>query len=77
MVNAKKVVPAGNNLEISGLTGDDQGNRTTIEKDAPKRNRPLLNIIRHSLGADEDGVKRQPPQPEPLASTVSARRSAI
>ena len=29
-----------------------------IRSVAHKRNRPLLNLVRHSLGADEDGVKK-------------------
>ena len=46
-MSARKV--AGDNVKLAGAED--------IEKDAPKRNRPLLNIVRHSLGADEDGAK--------------------
>ncbi len=40
---------AGDNVKLAGVTD--------VEKDSLKRNRPLLNIVRHSLGADSDGVK--------------------
>ena len=76
MLNAKKVVPAGNNLEISGLAGDDQGNSDNDKVVDHKRNRPLLNILKLNP-LDLDAKKETKDPTAPAASIGSAPPSAM
>ncbi len=43
------------NIKVASAASEAAGDGQKVEP--KKRNRPLLNLVRHSLGADEDGVQ--------------------